>query len=272
MLPAWMMPEPAPLDSVAHYPPLGMVQVGEVSVPLRDGRAVKPKANEDAKIKIRTVPARPRSVAAAPRRPDPKRAPSQRSATVPEEMEVGVISDVETPVKKSEKQECTVEEMFPYLPVQPPRQLSIAEGIIADRQVDVVMDEAEPNWADEIARLDRQWEIRFKALDDQWNHRLSNLTRDWDTRFSRFDRQWVEPAGSLQQQLSTLRQTVETKVKAHFGEALQAQLEVAAATHEEGISNLRCDLMEYINAAVFRTRREQWVPMPNTWKVSLRPT
>ena len=100
-----------------------------------------------------------------------------------------------------------MEEMFPALRppslVQSPRQLSIAEGIIADRQVDAVMDEAEPNWADEIARLDRQWEIRFRALDDQWNHRLSNLARDWDTRFSRFDRQWVELAGSLQQQLSS---------------------------------------------------------------------
>ena len=157
------MPAPAPLDSVLHYPALGTVQVGDVSVPLRDGRAVrKSKASEDAKIKIRAVPARAGGVARAPRR-----AASQRSATVPEEMEVEVISDVETPVKESEKQECTVEEMFPYLPVQSPRQLSIAQGIIADRQVDVVMDEAEPNWADEIARLDRQWEIRFKALDDQ---------------------------------------------------------------------------------------------------------
>ena len=167
MLPARMAPEPAPLDSEVHYPPLVMVQVGDVSVPLRDGRAVRSKANEDAKIKIRAVPARVGSVARAP-----QRAASQRSATVPEEMEVEVISDVETPVKKSEKQECTVEEMFPYLPVQSPRQLSIAEGIMADRQVDVVMDEVEPNWAVEIARLDRQWEIGFKALDDQWNHRL----------------------------------------------------------------------------------------------------
>ena len=72
MLPAWMAPEPAPLDSVVHYPPLAMVQVGDVSVPLRDGRAVRPKANENAKTKIRTVPARPRSVAAAPRQPDPE--------------------------------------------------------------------------------------------------------------------------------------------------------------------------------------------------------
>ena len=49
--------------------------------------------------------------------------------------------------------------MFPPLsPVQSPRQLAIAEDIIANRQVDVVMDEVEPNWAAEIARLDRQWE------------------------------------------------------------------------------------------------------------------
>ena len=121
-------------------------------------------------------------------------------------MEVEVVSDVETPVKKSEKQECTVEEMFPYLPAQSPRQLSIAEGIITDRQVDVVMHEAEPDWAAEIARLDRQWDIRFTALEDQWNHRCSNLTRDWGSGFSKLDQQWVELAGSLQQQLSTLRQ------------------------------------------------------------------
>ena len=203
MLPAWMAPEPAPLDSVVHYPPLAMVQVGDVSVPLRDGRAVRSKANEDAKIKIRTVPARPRSVAAAPRQPDPEGAPAQRSAAVPEEIEEDISDmlrdalraheemegtsndpiDVETPVKKVEKQECTVEEMFPYLPTQSQRQLSIAEDIIADRQVDVVMDEAEPNWAAEIARLDRQWEARFAALKDQWGQRLANLTRDWGSRF-----------------------------------------------------------------------------------------
>ena len=79
--------------------------------------------------------------------------------------------DVETPVKEVGNPECTVEEMFPYLgppsPVLPPQPLSIAEGIITDRQVEVEMDEAEPDWAGEIARLDRQWEIRFRALDDQ---------------------------------------------------------------------------------------------------------
>ena len=72
-----------------------------------------------------------------------------------------------------------MEEMFPYLPAQSPRQLSIAEDIIADRQVDVVMDEAEPNWAAEIARLDRRWEAWFAALEDQWDQRLANLTRAW---------------------------------------------------------------------------------------------
>ena len=33
-LQAWMMPAPAPLDSVLHYPALGTIQVGAVSVPL----------------------------------------------------------------------------------------------------------------------------------------------------------------------------------------------------------------------------------------------
>ena len=70
----------------------------------------------------------------------------------------GTIDDpikVATPVKEVGKPECTVEEMFPDLgPPSPdltPRPLSIAEDIIADRQVDVQMDEAEPDWAGKIA-------------------------------------------------------------------------------------------------------------------------
>ena len=39
-------------------------------------------------------------------------------------------------------------------------------------------------------------------------------------------------------------------MKAHFGEALQAQLEVASASYEESISTLRYNLMEYIDAAL----------------------
>ena len=66
-----------------------------------------------------------------------------------------MVSDVETPVKKVEKQECTEEDMFPYLPPQPPQ--AIVEDIIASRPVDVEMEEVEPDWASEIARLDRQW-------------------------------------------------------------------------------------------------------------------
>ena len=89
--------------------------------------------------------------------------------------------------------------------------MSIAEGIIADRQVDVVMGEAEPDWAGKIARLDRQWEIRFRALDQQWNLRFVTFSQDWEARVTTFDRQWVELAGSLQRQL------VESRVKAHFG-------------------------------------------------------
>ena len=140
-----------------------MVQVGDVSVPIRVGRAVRPKANENAKIKIRTVPARPRSVPAAPRQPDPEDAPEDQ---VESEGTSNDRIDLETPVKKVERQECAVEEIFPPLsPVQSPRQLAIAEDIIANRQVDVVMDEVRPNWAAEIARLDRQWEARLAALE-----------------------------------------------------------------------------------------------------------
>ena len=50
--------------------------------------------------------------------------------------------------------------------------------------------------------------------------------------------------------MNTLRQTVETNVKAHFGEALQAQLEVASASYEEGISTPQHNLMEYLDAAL----------------------
>ena len=145
MLSAWMAPEPAPLDSEVHYPPLAMVQVGDVSVPLRDSRSVRSKANENAQIKIRTVPARPRSLSAAPRQPDPEGGPAQRSAAVPEEIEEDISDilrdalkdheemegtsndpiDLEAPVKKVEKQECTVEEMVP-----PPVARPIATAIV----------------------------------------------------------------------------------------------------------------------------------------------
>ena len=185
-LPARCAPKPAPLDSDEHYPRLAMVQIGDVAVPIRDGRAVRPKTNENAKIKIRAVPARPRSVPAAPRQPDPEDAPEVQVETE------GTSDDpinLETPVKKVERQECTVEDMFPPLsPVQSPRRLAIAEDIIANRQVDVLMDEEEPNWAAEIARLDRQWEARFAALQEQWGQRLVNLNRDWGFQFSKLDR------------------------------------------------------------------------------------
>ena len=49
-------------------------------------------------------------------------------------------------------------------------------------------------------------------------------------------------------------------MKAHFGEALQAQLEIAAATHEESISNLRYNLMEYIDAAVLEQEGNNGCP------------
>ena len=39
-------------------------------------------------------------------------------------------------------------------------------------------------------------------------------------------------------------------MKAHFGEALQAQLEVASASYEEGISTLQNNLMEHVDAAL----------------------
>ena len=120
-LPARMAPEPAPLDSEEHYPRMAMVQVGDVSVPIRDGRAVRPKTNENAKIKIRTVPARPRSVSAAPRQPDPKDALEDQVET---EGTSNDPIDLETPVKKVERRECTVEEMFP----PPARPIATAIG------------------------------------------------------------------------------------------------------------------------------------------------
>ena len=82
----------------------------------------------------------------------------------------------------------SVEDMFPDLgppsPDLPPQPLPsgcgpisfkgqqqplpIVKVIIAEREVDVEMDEVEPNWAAEMARGDRQWEDRLKALDEQW--------------------------------------------------------------------------------------------------------
>ena len=67
-LPARCGPAPAPIDSDEHYlPGLHMVQIGDVEVPIRDGRAPKAKADDNVAIKIRAVPARPRSEAPAPR-------------------------------------------------------------------------------------------------------------------------------------------------------------------------------------------------------------
>ena len=203
-LPAQCGPAPARIGCNEDFlPGLHTVQIGEVEVPIRDGRAAKAKTDDNAAIKIRAVPARPRSEAPAPRRLGQR--PAQRSAIVPEELEVEVVSDVETPVKKVEKEECTEEEMFPYLPIQSPRQVAIAEDIIANRQVDVVMEEVEPDWASEIARLDRRWEARFAALEEQWGQRLTNLNRDWRFQFSKLDQQWVELGGVLQQRMNTLR-------------------------------------------------------------------
>ena len=90
----------------------------------------------------------------------------------------------------------------------------------------------------------------MKTLDEQWAFHLSNLNRDAEARFRTFDRQWRDLGGSLQSQLAGLRQNVKSRVKTHFGEAIQAQLEVASAMHDEGIASLRNDLMGYINAVV----------------------
>ena len=51
-------------------------------------------------------------------------------------------------------------------------------------------------------------------------------------------------------QLDGLGQNVECKVIRHFGEAFQAQLEVAESVHDENIAAIRCDLMAYINTTV----------------------
>ena len=244
--PVLRAPAPARIGCNEDFlPGLHTVRIGEVDVPIHDGRAPKAKADENAAIKIRAVPARP-AAGPAPRRVGQR--PAQHSAIVPEELEMEVISDEETPVKKIEEQERMVEDMFPYLPLQPP--LAIVEDIIASRPVDVDMEEVEPNWASEIARRDRQWEARFTAFEEQWNTHLRNINRDWRYQFDAVDKQWVSLGGKLQQQMHELRQTVETNVKAHFGEALQAQLEVASASHEESISALQHNLMEYVDAAL----------------------
>ena len=104
LLPARCGPAPARIGCDEDFlPGLHTVQIGEVAVPIRDGRAARAKTDDNATIKIRAVPARPRSVAAAPQRPAQR--PAQRAAIVPEELEVEVVSDVETPVKKVEKEE-----------------------------------------------------------------------------------------------------------------------------------------------------------------------
>ena len=66
-LPARCGPAPAPIDSDEHYlPGLHTVQIGDVAVSIRDGRAARAKTDDNATIKIKAVPARPRSLAAAP--------------------------------------------------------------------------------------------------------------------------------------------------------------------------------------------------------------
>ena len=138
-LPRRLMPAPAPLDSVLHYPVLGTVKVVAVSIPLRDSRAeIKAKVDKDAKIKATrvAVPARPRSATPPPRRaasPQPAAggpvAACSRAASIGEgvsdmlrdalkaheEMEGTSYDpiDVGTPVKEVGKPECTEEEMFP---------------------------------------------------------------------------------------------------------------------------------------------------------------
>ena len=81
--------------------------------------------------------------------------------------------------------------MFPDLgppsPALHPQPLPIVKTILAERQVDIEMDEVEPNWAVEIARLDQQWEDRLKTLSEQWALRLLTLNRDWEARFHTFD-------------------------------------------------------------------------------------
>ena len=52
-----MMPAPAPLDSVLHYPPLGTVIVGDVSIPIQDSRAEKPASKIKGKPKQSKVEA-----------------------------------------------------------------------------------------------------------------------------------------------------------------------------------------------------------------------
>ena len=56
-LQARMMPAPAPLDSVLHYPPLGTLIVGDVSIPIQASRAEKPATKIKSKPKQSKVKA-----------------------------------------------------------------------------------------------------------------------------------------------------------------------------------------------------------------------
>jgi hypothetical protein len=115
--PVLRAPAPARIGCNEDFlPGLHTVRIGEVDVPIHDGRAPKARADDNAAIKIRAVPARP-APGPAPRRVGQR--PAQHSAIVPEELEMEVISDEETPVKKIEEQERRVKDMFPIYPFSP---------------------------------------------------------------------------------------------------------------------------------------------------------
>ena len=171
-LPASMMPAPPPLDSILHYPPLGTLIVGDVSIPIQASRAEKPASKIKSKPKqskvdaprIR-VPTRCRSATpplreAAPPQPAPiemggsemltdaLRAHEEFEGTIDDPIE---INNQDEEVPAVEVIRCSVADMFPDLgppsPDLPPHPLSIVKTIIAERVVDVEMDEVEPNWA-----------------------------------------------------------------------------------------------------------------------------
>ena len=168
-----MMPAPAPLDSVLHYPPLGTVIVGDVSIPIQDSCAEKPASRikgkpKESKVEAPRIGVPTRRRSATPPlqgavRPQP--APIEVSGskmmrdaqTAHEEFERTegtVISPIEINEEDKEVQvvevtECPVADMFPDLgrpsPALPPQPLPIVKAIIAERGVDIEMDKVEPN-------------------------------------------------------------------------------------------------------------------------------
>ena len=103
----------------------------------------------------------------------------RREGTIDDPIEVAT-PDKE--VQTIEPVEFSITDLFPDLgplsPALPPQPLPIVKTIIAEQEVDVEMDEVEPNWAAEVARRDQLWEVRLREIDDQWARHLATLNRE----------------------------------------------------------------------------------------------